>query len=306
VPMENIGSDVKVIPEDSALSQKSREEVCRVAKDPHLIAYILKDLERDVKRDIPSKISSLITDQSAYLPEPLVTALKGPSGVGKTHNVTKSSKYFPKEDVLLLGGLSPKSLIHEHGVLMDANNGLILPEDKPIKPKRRSFPSGDSGTEEYDQALGNYRRELNVWNERNRNSYKLIRLQCKILTFLEAPPQETIRMLLPILSHDTRRIEYRYVEEMETKKAIIEGWPAAIFLSTSTPYMEEMSTRTLTVTPESGVEKIEEANKLTNVQASFPWEYEEEKESTKIIQGMILRIKDKLTTENFGIVVPFL
>ncbi len=53
---------------------------------------------------------------SSFLPEPLNLGLAGSSGIGKTKNVLESLKYHPQEDIWYLGGMSPKSLIHERGV----------------------------------------------------------------------------------------------------------------------------------------------------------------------------------------------
>lgn len=279
-------------------STPSKEEIMQY---PYVFAFILIDSEKEVKRDIPSICIVFLTDISAYLEEPLNTSLKGPSGIGKTYVTMNTLKYFPEKDVMLLGGISPKSFIHEKGVLMDENNEPILSENKPVKPLRRRFPN----KEKYEEALRNYSIELGSWNERIRNSYRLIDLSNKIIIFLESPSEDTIHMLYPILSHDKERIEYKWVEEMVTRKAIIKGFPAVIFLSAQQRYMEELYTRILTGTPESGKEKIEDANILTNVKIAFPWEYEGERELTRIIKEIILTIKEKLVSENFRIVIPF-
>jgi DNA-binding PadR family transcriptional regulator len=295
--MESMEEQVKTI---------SKEKLWKVAQDPYLFAYIMNDLETEVKKDMASVSTAFLTDISAYLDEPLTTSLKGVSSVGKTHNVVQAAKYFPEEDVMFLGGLSPKAIIHEHGTLMDGDDRPILPEDKPVKPMRRWFPTGNEGAEQYEEALTSYRASLNVWNNRLLNSYRLITLSHKIIIFLETPSEETIRMLYPILSHDKRRIEYKWVDkDMVTRKAVIEGFPAATFLSARLKYMIELSTRSLTATPGSGENKIDEANALTNVKASYPWKFQGERESTEIIREIILLIKDKLVNGHFHVTVPF-
>ena len=118
--------------------------------------------------------------------------------------------------------------------------------------------------------------------------------------FLEAPEFETFRMLYLILSHDTERIEYRFTDKsakgsLRTVKVIIEGFPATIFLTTDRKYMEELATRSFTVTPEASKEKkIEEANKLTNLRASFPWQFSEETNEAKCIKALIESLKRQL------------
>ena len=170
-------------------------------------------------------------------------------------------KYFPQEDIWFLGGLSPKALIHEHGILMNKYGERISLEDKPIKPKKRDFQS----EEEYEEALKRYKEELEAWKEELRDSYYLIDLRNKILVFLECPESETYRMLLPILSHDSERIEYRFTDktakgQLRTTRVVIEGFPATIFVTVDRKHIEELATRSFTATPETSKEKIEEAN----------------------------------------------
>jgi len=136
-------------------------------------------------------------------------------------------------------------------------------------------------------------------------------LSHKILVFLESPEYNTFRMLLPILSHDTRRIEYRFTDktakgQLRTTRVVIEGWPATIFLSTDRKYVEELATRSFTVTPESSKDKIQDANLLTNLKASFPWEFSHETAEERTIRALIRNIRDKSLIEEIDVVVPFL
>ena len=288
--------------ENSKTSNKNLTEIWRTE---NLIDYILMDLDKRVKRDRPTKLSVFFTGLSAYLPEPINLFLRGESGVGKTFNTMETLRYFPEEDVLSLGGLSPKSLIHEHGTLLNKYGEPLDLTEKPIKPKKKDYDS----EEEYKEALREYNEELKAYAEEIRNSYTLIDLSHKIVVFLEAPDFETFRMLYPILSHDKEEIEYRFVDKqakgpLRTVKVRIRGWPACIFLTTDKRYMEELSTRSFTVTPEISKDKISEANKLTNLKASFPWEYNEETEETKVIKGLIESLKMQLDGKT-NVIIPF-
>jgi hypothetical protein len=167
-------------------------------RSANLIDYVLSDLDRRVKRDRPTKLSVFFAGLSAYTREPINLFLKGESGVGKSYNVVETLKYFPREDVWFLGGLSPKALIHEHGVLLNKHGEPLDLSEKPIKPKKRDYES----EKEYREALKEYREELKAYAEEIREAYTLINLRHKILVFLEAPEYETFRMLFPILSHD--------------------------------------------------------------------------------------------------------
>jgi len=274
-----------------------------VWRSRNLIDYVLSDLEKRVKRDRPTKLSVFFTGLSAYLPEPINLFLKGESGIGKTYNTMQTLAYFPEEDVWSLGGLSPKALIHEHGVLLNKYGEPIDLDEKPIKPKKKDYES----EEEYREALKEYREELKAYVEEIRNSYTLIDLSRKILVFLEAPEYETFRMLYPILSHDKREVEYRFVDKsakgpLRTVRVKIRGWPATIFCTTDRRYMEELSTRSFTVTPEISREKISEANRLISYKSSFPWEYSEE---TRTIKALIESLKRQLADGKTDVLIPF-
>jgi DNA-binding MarR family transcriptional regulator len=289
--------------EDSKALDKNLVQIWRTQ---NLLNYFLADSDKRVKRDKPSKLSVLFTGLSAYLPEPINLFLKGESGIGKTYNVVEILRYFPKEDVWLLGGLSPKALIHEHGVLLNKHGEPIDLSEKPIKPKKKDYDS----EEEYREALKEYREELKAYAEEIRESYTLINLRNKIVVFLEAPEFETFRMLYPILSHDTEKIEYRFTDKsakgpLRTVKVVIEGWPATIFLTTDRKYMEELATRSFTATPEANKEKIEEVNKLTNLKVCFPWQFSEETEQTKCIKALIESLKRQLLDGKTDVVIPF-
>jgi len=70
--------------------------------------------------------------------------------------------------------------------------------------------------------------------------------------------------------------------------------------------MEELAIRSFTVTPEASKGgKIEEASKLTNLEASFPWEYSEETEETKTVKALIKSLKRQLSDAKTDVVIPF-
>jgi len=281
-------------------------EAVEVWRTENLIDYILRDLEKRIKKDRTTKLSVFFTGLSAYLPEPINLFLKGESGVGKSYNVVETLRYFLQEDVWFLGGLSPKALIHSYGVLLNKYGEPIDFLDKPVKPKKRSYQNED----EYREALESYKEEVKAWNEEIRDSYTLIDLSHKILVFLESPEFETFRMLFPILSHDSHRVEYRFTDktlkgQLRTSRVVIQGWPATIFLSTDKRYIEELATRSFTVTPEASKEKIEEVNFLTNLKASFPWQYNTETEEAEIIKKLIQSIKNQLANAQIDVVVSF-
>jgi len=287
------------------LTEFAREAVT-VWRTRNLIQYVLEDLEKRVKKDKPTKLSVFFTALSAYMRDPTNLFLKGPPGVGKTYNVVETLRYFPVEDTWMLGGLSPKALIHDHGVLLNKYGEPIDMLDRPVKPRKH----GGQSEEEYAGVLESYKDKVQAWREEIQGSYTLIDLSHKILVFLEAPEYRTFHMLYPILSHDTERISYRFTDktsrgQLRTSKVVIQGWPATIFLTVDKLYVEELATRSFTATPEASAEKIMAANILTNRKASYPWQYNRETEEFKVIKLLVSSIRTRFIEEKMGVVVPF-
>lgn len=291
--------------EGPIITDFEHKEMTQTWRTENLIDYILKDLEKRVKKDKPTKLSVFFTGLSTYLHNPNNLFLKGESGVGKTYNVTETLQYFPQEDIWFLGGLSPKALIHGYGVLLNKHGESIDLLDKPAKPKKRK----EQSEEDHEQALERHKDDMKAWREEMKNSYTLIDLSHKILVFLEAPEYSTFHMLFPILSHDTERIEYRFTDKKEgrlrTSKVIIQGWPATVFLSTDKKYIEELATRSFTATPGASTEKIEAANILTNLKVSYPWQYNHETKETEVIKTLVSSVRTRFLDEKIGVIIPF-
>jgi hypothetical protein len=258
-----------------------------LAVDPKLYSKFLRHLSRTVRRDIITKNMVFLTALSAYTPEPINLFLRGESSIGKSYNVVQALKYFPKDDVWLLGGLSPTALIHQHGLLIDKNGDLILPSQKPDK---------DASPEEKE-----------AWIQKMRDSRYLVELNGKILVFLEAPHFETFNMLRPILSHDAHQISYRFTDksgkgQLQTQHVIIQGWPATIFCSTQEKYVQDLATRGFTITPEMTQKKYEAANILTGKKSAYPWMFQQDFDYI-LLEGYVHFLKNHL--ENIKAVDPY-
>jgi hypothetical protein len=281
------------------------ENLKELSKNPALLNIWLDDLELLVKFDTAAKISVLCAGLSAY-GKPLNVSLKGESSIGKSYNATNTLAYFPENDVWFLGGMTPKALIYDHGVLMNSEGDPIDTDKKPFKPARNDFNS----VEEYREAKEEWKDRLKAWKEEMQGSYYEIDLTNKILCFLEPPSFETFEMLKVILSHDKFKTQYKYVNKSKgvntTINTVLKGWPSTVFLGVDQKYMAEFATRTLTVTPSGSSEKISAANQLTNQKSSFPWEFEEETQTKTIIKALIITIKVLMTKEQIKIVNPFL
>jgi DNA-binding MarR family transcriptional regulator len=282
-------------------------DALRVWRHEDLIDYVLSDLDTRVKKDKPVKLSVLFTGLSSFLHDPMNLCLKGESGSGKTYNTTETLKYFPEDRIWFLGGMSRKSLVHSHGVLLNKNDEEIDLDYRPVKPHRKEFED----EEDFKRALQQYQEDLKDRREEMRDSYTLVDLTGKILVFLESPDFETFQMLRPILSHDKEMIQYQFVDktgkgQLQTRKVVLKGWPAALFLTTDVKYVEEMATRSFTATPENSEGKILEANVLTNMKASLPWQYAEETHAFKVISQLVQRLQEQSSESKVDVVNPFL
>jgi hypothetical protein len=278
-----------------------------VWRTENLIDYVLADLDTRVKKDRAVKLSVLFTGLSSFLHDPINLFLKGESGVGKTYNVTETLKYFPEDSIWFLGGMSRKSLVHSHGILLNKNGEELDLDYRPTKPNKKDF----GNNEDFEKAVHNYQEQLKDRREEMRDSYTLVDLSRKILVFLESPDFETFQMLRPILSHDKEEIQYQFVDktgkgQLQTRKVVLKGWPATIFLTTDVKYIEELATRSFTATPENSELKILEANVLTNMKASLPWQYNEETQAFKIITRLIQRLQEQSSESRVDVVIPFL
>ncbi len=125
-----------------------------------------------------------------------------------------------------------------------------------------------------------------------------VSLEKKILVFLESPRRETLEMLKPILSHDRREIEYKVADKssqgtLQTKSVIIEGWPATVFCTADVRVLEELSTRSLLITPESSQEKIREVLEFKGSKYARPWEQMAEDREEKILKSALRLLREK-------------
>jgi len=288
-----------------------------LAVDPKLFSKFMLHLGRSVKRDKITKNMVFNTGVSAYTKDPINLFLKGESCIGKTYVTTQTLKYFPEKDVWMLGGLSPKALIHRYGVFVDENGVEIDFDEKPTKQSIKQKLIDDAAElaaigqklPKMDKKLIEkyFKEENREWKERIRNGRYIIDLTSKILVFLEAPSFDTFMVLRPILSHDQEEISFQFTDKtssgsLRTKNVVIKGWPATIFCTTVEKYIKDLATRGFTVTPETLKEKYKDANILTGEKSALPWKFREDFDFM-LLQGYIGWLKSKLQT--LGVVVPY-
>ncbi|MEM4973139.1 MAG: hypothetical protein QXR87_05470 [Candidatus Hadarchaeales archaeon] len=289
--------ETKTIPSEQGDTQTHELEL---PEGGNLLSFVRGVLEKRIKRDEVTKLSVFFTGLSAYTGEPINLFLKGESSIGKSYNAKEALRHFPAEDIWFLGGLSPKALVHQHGTILTPDGRRIEDLVEHLEePKKEDY----GNPEEYERA-----REK--WEEARkavREAYTLVDMSRKILVFLESPDEETLRVLFPILSHDKKEIEYRFTDKtsrgkLTTSRVVIRGWPAAIFLTTDNRrHIEDLATRSFTVSPEAGVEKIREANKLISEGAAFPWKLDEDEEDRKL-RKLLLLLRDQTFD---AVIIPF-
>lgn len=274
-----------------------------LAVDPELYEKFMKHSSKTVKRDVVAKNMVFLTGLSAFTSQPINLFLRGESSIGKTYNVIEILKYFPEENVWLLGGLSPTALVHDRGKLVDENGEEIEMEKKPVKPLKAEY----TDNRDYAQARQDFNEAMKTWIKRLKTSYYLVDLSGKIICFLESPSIETFNRLRPVLSHDSPRISYKFTDKgsagrLQTQHVVIQGFPACIFCTTSQKHLQDLATRSFTITPEITEQKYHDANVLTGTKAAFPWEFERDFDR-ELLEGY-LRFLQK-TLSDFQAVVPY-
>jgi DNA-binding MarR family transcriptional regulator len=283
-------------------------EVWEQATNPGFIRDWMEDLNRYARHDENCKLSTIITMMSAYTSDPLNNNKKGESGIGKSHGTTSVVRYFPKDSYTILGGASKRSFVHEIGTLVDVNGVEIKPEDRPVRPRRKRFAKGKEGVEEYERALEEYQRLQRIYDDRISTAIHSINFTGQTLIFLETPDEDIIRVLLPILSHDTKEYIYKYTDENKkgfiTRTVKLVGYPAIILLSAHAKYMYELTTRCITDTPEDSEEKIKDANALAIERDAYPTRFADDRTERQIRQ-VLKTIIEFVKNANLNVLIPF-
>jgi len=289
------------------LMEKKKAALAWFARDAYDLW--LQELSLEIKRDESTKSITLLTCLSAYGDDPQNEMLKGESSIGKTWNAMNVVRYFPPEDVWLLGGLSPTALVHDHGQLEHAETGEPLDEDyvdNKMDEWDEKNPEPDKGKVAHKKKRTAYLRQVKKEWKAIPKKY-VVDLSRKILLFLEAPHVDTFNRLRPILSHDAYEITYKFTDRgakqgLATQTVTLRGWPATIFCTTDKTWMEDLATRSFTATPSTAVEKLKAAIILTGEKESTPWLFEGG--VNELFTGYILELKNELLA-GWRPIIPF-
>ena len=74
------------------------------------VEYLVKVIKRTVKGEDAGIRIVLYAGLSSYTFNPLSVAVRAPTSEGKTHLVIVVISFFPREDVWLIGSMSPKGV----------------------------------------------------------------------------------------------------------------------------------------------------------------------------------------------------
>jgi hypothetical protein len=276
--------------------------------DKNFVEFVINTAQKTIKQE--NSLTRLITYTalSAYTKEPLNLGIIAPTSEGKTYPVNEIIKFFPNQDVWLIGSMSPKVIVRDKGILVDENNDPIKEDIKELKKL--------IGAEKNELKKEDLRRELDSLYEKSK---VLIDLTNKILVFLEPPHQETWNILKPILSHDNEYIEHPYVYKTETsgqevKHIVTKGWPACIFCSakdeSNWPTWPEIQSRFFITSPNMIKLKYKESNQLIGQKQGLPSLLQEQLivslEQVEIAKNCILLIKKELMKNlKNGVWIPY-
>ncbi|MEM1660526.1 MAG: hypothetical protein QXR17_05235 [Candidatus Bathyarchaeia archaeon] len=282
------------------------DKISELKQDPNVLRRFLEHLSKTVVRDEGVKKAVLLTGVSAYTDNPINLFLKGPSSIGKTYVTREVLKYFPPDDVLFLGSLSPTALVHDYGVLIDESGQPIDPLSKPSK-------------HDFVDERGRFDREaykiaMRLWEDKISRARILVDLHNKILVFLEPPSYETFMRLRPLLSHDKEEISYKFVDRsgkgapLRTLHVILRGWPSCVFCSTDVSYIEDLASRGFTITPEINEEKFREAIRKQADLESSPLQKILQDTEFELLRGYISVISTRAkihATKSFPVTIPY-
>ena len=284
-------------------AEELQKKLEQAAMNPFLFQKIMDNLSKTVREDESVKFAVFFTCFSAYTKEPLNTFIRGPPSTGKSYGCVQTCQCFPEKDILNIGSGSPKFLIRQQGVLVDSSGEPFIME-RPDRPRKSEYREA----EDYREAVRSFKTEMKQYNDKVAETHTLIDLSGKTLVFLESPSLELFNMLRPILSHDKEEMNFPYVDKdskgkIRTINVTVRGWPASIFLKAEDQYIEELATRSFTISPVESKNKYGAGNEVTNEFASFPWKKDEIEHYRKEVQTFIDYLKREIKDKQY--ILPF-
>lgn len=264
--------------------------------------------ENRIKEDREASFFIFLTALSKDSDNPQNVFLRGDSGIGKTWVVTNILELFNDSNIWMLGGLSPTALVHSYGDLQDEHGHPFEWTEKPTLAQVKEEMQFNDPSVSKSNIEKEYFERLKNWNEKLKKSKYVVDLNGKLLVFLDAPHIKTFDALRPVLSHDKYEISYRFTDksakgQLRTQHVVLRGFPSTIFCTTSRAWLEDLATRSLTITPKTTNIKLRAACILIGEDAAFPMNNHEQKEAALMklkLQCLQNDIKDNLVAVPFG------
>ena len=248
--------------------KKLCQELGKDMPDGDYIEFVVRTVKKTVKGEDALVRLLVYVGLTVYSHNPLCLGIRAPTSEGKTYAITQTiQKFFPKEDIWLIGSMSPKALIRQNGVLVDSNNEPLEARIRELKVKIKECARDDDLNQKiYLESELAKLYQTGKW---------LIDLHGKILVFLEPPHPDVWEIIKSILSHDSWEIEHPYVDaDLKTKNIVTRGWPVCIFCSAKDEskwdIWPEVQSRFMIVSPNMSEEKYLESNRLTFQKLGLP------------------------------------
>lgn len=258
-------------------AQAAAEEGGTCLEKPHTppgvyisIEELVDILSGTIKHDRDNKLILFLTTLLNYTSEDQQnTGFSGPSSAGKSYLALEVSKFFPPEDVEILGYCSPTSFYHNYGVMKRADGTPLESRSEYVEKKLKNWedfnrrPDSGNGLTEWKEnrrlAIRQYKDE---WDELDK-IYE-VNLERKILVFTDQPHDILLQHLRSLLSHDRKRIQHNITDRSKdggnrTKKIVTVGFPTVIFCSTQFSLDEQERTRMWLVSPDMDQSKLEKS-----------------------------------------------
>jgi hypothetical protein len=231
--------------------------------------YVIKTINKTVKLDDSLVRAVFYVGCSTWTFHPINLGISAPTSEGKTYTVLQTLQYFPSKDIRKIGSMSPKVMIRQDSILVDANT--LTPIQGEVNTLKRQIKreKNEKRREELEEQLQNLLS----------NVCPLIDLRGRIYVFLEPPNPELWNIIKPIMSHDNFVIEHPYVESntfqgIHVKSIITLGFPTFIFCTAKDEsrweQWQEIVSRSLIMSPNMSPKKYRESTILNAGQIGLP------------------------------------
>ncbi|MFC1507202.1 hypothetical protein ACFLQ6_09065 [Thermoproteota archaeon] len=250
-------------------AETGKDKILKVLREANEnpLEFLDKVLEKTIKHDKMHRRLSLLTNLSAYGPNPLNVILKAETTTGKSWIMIQTAKLFPEEDVMKYCDASPKAFYWKYGKQKCKEHGDPCPE----KCKAEKI--------------------------------KIISFKHKILMFLDQPNDQLLQVMKPLLSHDDRTL-IRIVTDPTrkgTNKTIevhLQDWPSLCFASCQQQTDPETASRAFIISPDDSQEKVDQVLHFITLKEKDhqKWKQEYENDQEVIIAKQMIREIKTLAT----------